>query len=399
MNWLMMDMNSYFASAEQFLRPELRGRPVAVIPVETDFTSAIAASREAKLAGVKTGTPVREARRLCPGIRFVKARPKLYVHLHHRLLGCVDRQAPVHKVYSIDEWTVALRGADRDPVRATGLAERIKDEVRREFGPCLTSSIGIAPTRLLAKIGSNLHKPDGLTCLPVSDLPGRLDGWSLSDLPGIADGMSARLERAGVRTVRQLWELDKPETVRIWNSIEGERWWNGFHGIDEPEIPTRKRTMTHGHVLAPEYRPAVAARGVLVRLVSRLGCRLRTEGYVANQLTLSLQRPDGARYAETLGLSNVDDTPTLLCVFDRLWNRVPPGGLFKKVEVTVGRLVRASQVPKSLFAEDERPRELSRVIDEAAARHGPNTLYFGSMHDTRWEMDDKIAFGRIPPLG
>lgn len=398
MNWLMMDMNSYFASVEQHLRPELRGRPVAVIPVETDFTSVIAASGEAKREGVKTGTSVREARQLCPGIRLVKARPKIYVRIHHRLLQCVERQAPIHKVYSIDEWTVALRGPDRDPATAVRLAERIKNEVRRDFGACLTSSIGIAPTRLLAKIGSNLKKPDGLTCLPVSDLPGRLAEWSLSDLPGIGEGMSGRLERAGVRSVGQLWELDKAATARIWNSIEGERWWNGFHGIDEPEPATRRRSMTHGHVLAPEHRGPSSARAALVRLVSRLGRRLRTEGYVARQLTLSLQEAGGGRIAESQGLSNVDDTPTLLVAFDQLWSRIPRHTSYKKVEVTVGRLVLASQVPRSLFEEDERPRRLSQVIDAVSTRHGVDTLYFGTMHDARWPLDDKIAFGRLPPV-
>jgi DNA polymerase-4 len=79
MNWMLTDMDAYFASVEQSLRPELRGRPVGVIPVETESTCVIAASYDAKLLGVKVGTGVREARSLCPGIVLVKARPKIYV--------------------------------------------------------------------------------------------------------------------------------------------------------------------------------------------------------------------------------------------------------------------------------------------------------------------------------
>ena len=105
-------MNSYFASVEQFLRPELRGRPVAVVPVETDSTCVIAASLDAKRFGVRVGTGVREARRMCPGINLVKARPSTYVEVHHRLLESVDRCVEVHRVYSIDEWTVRLRGRE-----------------------------------------------------------------------------------------------------------------------------------------------------------------------------------------------------------------------------------------------------------------------------------------------
>src|SRR5262245_53022329 len=106
MNWLFTDMDAYFASVEQHLRPELRGRPVGVIPVETESTCVIAASYDAKRYGVKTGTGVRDARRLCPGIKLVKARPSIYVEKHHELLRSVDQIAQVEKVYSIDEWSV-----------------------------------------------------------------------------------------------------------------------------------------------------------------------------------------------------------------------------------------------------------------------------------------------------
>src|SRR4051812_34411532 len=103
LNALFVDMNSYFASCEQHDRPELRGRPVAVAPVASDHTSCIAASYEAKAFGVKTGTPVHEAKRMCPGIRIVQARPELYVRLHHAIIAAIDTCIPVRAVHSIDE--------------------------------------------------------------------------------------------------------------------------------------------------------------------------------------------------------------------------------------------------------------------------------------------------------
>jgi hypothetical protein len=95
LRWLYVDFNSYFASVEQQLRPELRGKPVAVVAVETDSTSAIAASYEAKAFGVKTGTAIHEARRLCPGRICVLARHERYVEFHHRLIEEIDRHVPV----------------------------------------------------------------------------------------------------------------------------------------------------------------------------------------------------------------------------------------------------------------------------------------------------------------
>jgi DNA polymerase-4 len=111
LRWLYVDFNSYFASVEQQLRPELRGQPIAVVPVETDSTCAIAASYEAKAFGVKTGTPIYEAKRLCPGLTCVLARHERYVEFHHRLIEEIERHIPVTAVCSIDE--VASRLMDK----------------------------------------------------------------------------------------------------------------------------------------------------------------------------------------------------------------------------------------------------------------------------------------------
>ena len=108
-----IDFDSYFASVEQALRPELKGRPVAVLPVETDTTCCIAASYEAKAYGVKTGTRVFEARRLCPEIIFVEARHDEYIHYHHRLVAAIDSCIPVDAVLSIDEMRCSLTGSWR----------------------------------------------------------------------------------------------------------------------------------------------------------------------------------------------------------------------------------------------------------------------------------------------
>jgi DNA polymerase IV len=259
MNWMLTDMDSYFASVEQYLRPELRGRPVGVIPVETDSTCVIAASYDAKRLGVKVGTLVREARQLCPGISLVKARPQIYVQVHHRILQSVDQCALVDRVYSIDEWTIQLRGETRQPDKAQKLARDIKRRLLEDFGPWLTCSVGIAPTRLLAKIASDLQKPDGLTVLSVDDMPQRIANLSLDDLCGISDGMLARLNRFGIHNIRELWEVSREEAVRVWGSVSGAHWWAGFHGHDEPEPPTRRRAMSHSNVLAPQFRNEAGA--------------------------------------------------------------------------------------------------------------------------------------------
>ncbi|WP_222872691.1 hypothetical protein [Hankyongella ginsenosidimutans] len=163
LRWLYVDFNSYFASVEQQEQPRLRGRPVAVVPVDTDFTSAIAASYEAKAYGVRTGTMIRDAKRMCPGLICVPARHDLYVDYHHRALAEIERHIPVTAVCSIDEAACRLMDNEAPADVAIGIARSIKRGLAANVGEYVRCSIGIAPNRYLAKVATDLQKPDGLT--------------------------------------------------------------------------------------------------------------------------------------------------------------------------------------------------------------------------------------------
>lgn len=113
LNWLFVDLNSYFASVEQEVRPELRGHPVGIVPMMADTTCCIAASYEAKAHGVKTGTIVADAKRMCPGLVLVEARHEIYVDFHHRIVEAVESCLPVTAVLSIDEMACRLMGRER----------------------------------------------------------------------------------------------------------------------------------------------------------------------------------------------------------------------------------------------------------------------------------------------
>ena len=179
---LYVDFDSFFATAEQHLRPDLRGRPVGVIPVDSEHTGLIAASREAKRLGIKRGCWVREARRACPEIVLVPARHDVYVRLHRDIVKAIDRVAPLLAVRSIDEMVCALSPGDQAHPEAVGRA--VKAGIARDVGPVLTCSVGLGPTELLAKIAAEMEKPDGLVAIRPEDLPGPLLRLSLTDIPG-----------------------------------------------------------------------------------------------------------------------------------------------------------------------------------------------------------------------
>ena len=137
LNWLFVDLNSYFASVEQEVRPELRGRPVAVVPMMADTTVCIAASYEAKAHGVKTGTMVGDAKRMCPGLVLVEGRHELYTAYHHRIVEAVESCVPVTAVLSIDEMACRLMGRERPLLAALDLGRRVKATIREKVGPML----------------------------------------------------------------------------------------------------------------------------------------------------------------------------------------------------------------------------------------------------------------------
>jgi DNA polymerase-4 len=218
LRYLYIDMNAFFASVEQQMRPELRGQPVAVVPVLAETTCCIAASYEAKSYGIRTGTKVYEARRLCPGLHVVEARPRFYVMIHQRLVRVVESCLPVAAVCSIDELVCRLIGDEQQPDRARHCAERIKAAIRRDLGPYLRCSIGLGPNRLLAKVATDMQKPDGVKVIHSSELPVCLYALRLTDFPGIGPRREQRLKRWGITTVAHLCRLSAAELAAIWNS-------------------------------------------------------------------------------------------------------------------------------------------------------------------------------------
>lgn len=395
--WLFVDMNAFFASIEQHFNPALRGRAIAVLPVLSEGTSVIAASQQAKVRGVKTGTRVRDARALCPEIEFVRARPREYVRFHHRVQATIERCAPIHKTYSIDEWAIRLIGAERTPSNALDIARRIKAALLADYSPCITCSIGIAPTRLLAKIASDLHKPDGLNILNTPDLPHRLEHLTLKSLVGIGEGMRTRLEAAGITSIPELWNLSRRESIGVWGSVEGGGWWDGFHGIDTPEAAERRRTMSHSKVLGPDHRNDTSARAILSNLVSRLARRLRLDGYAATGLSISISRLDNSSDGCAAEFPPEQSTRALLESLYRLWDRRARSRAAPiKIGAVVTGLVPVDQAPQPLFAGAQGDARLSRAMDAIHRRWGTDCLYYGGMSGFSRPMEDKIAFGRIP---
>ena len=414
LRWLFLDLNSYFASVEQQLQPELRGRPVLVAPVMSDTTVAIAASVEAKRFGIRTGTPVWEAKRRCRELIITPARHDRYVAFHEAIVAEIWRHIPVTQVCSIDEVACRLMDNENSVAAATALARRIKAGIRANVGDCLTASVGIAPNRLLAKLASDLHKPDGLVVLTADALPHRLFDLPLTAIAGIGPRMARRLAQEGINDIRQLIERPPRAAGSAWGGTGGDRLWYLLHGVDLPEKPSQSRSIGHSHVLSPGKRGFAAARLTARRLALKAASRLRRKGARTRLLLLHARfEDDKSRWAASAKLPATEDSFVILAALEPLLAQLRAagrghqgGGQVRLIGVTLADIGPAVAEQHSLFAHlpagDPLAREargvaLSRAMDVLNEKFGRNAVSVGALTGGRIDqVGAKIAFGRIP---
>lgn len=400
LNHLFLDFNSYFASCEQHLRPELRGRPLGIVAVMAETGCCIAASIEAKKFGVKTGTLAFEARNLCPEIILVEARPREYLQLHTALTEIIERQMHIEAVHSIDELSCRLTGHWQEKPAAVALAAQIKRAIRRELGPTLRCSIGLGPNIFLAKTGTDMQKPDGLVVIDLPDLPGALHGLKLRDLCGIGRHMEERLHRAGIATVAELTAADHRKLRAVWGGVEGERFWAKLRGADFPLEPTRKTHIGHSHVLPPQLRTEPRALATLHRLLQKAAMRLRAKDYFAGELTVGVEYQGGPDWSANASFDATQDTVELAGILETLWAQrphVPDAARPFWVGATLTGLEHVRDHTPSLFASNPgRRTPLMRAADKLNLLYGNGAIYWAGAHDARAAAPMRIAFNRIP---
>jgi len=418
LRFLYLDLNSFFASVEQQDNPALRGKPIIVVPVESDTTSAIAASIEAKTYGIKTGTPVWEAKQKYPGIGIVNARHDRYVEVHELVEEEVDRHIPVFKTWSIDEVSCELIGPERLKDNAIALSHRLRAGLRDnpKLGECIRCSIGIAPNQFLAKLASDMQKPDGLTIIEKHELPERILPLALRDLPGIGANMEQRLNDAGITTIAELWDMNPRDARRIWGSKEGPAFIQRIRGIGDYSQSSATRSISHEHVLPPQNRDEESAYLILRRLGVKGGARLRRMGFVASNLGAKVRFDDDTRWAADFRITQTQDTFVILDAITRLWEqmlRETGGGRRRRRYMKVGMwltgLTPRDEVTLDLFggasgldnddAEAAAKRaKLWAAMDKLNQKYDKkDTVRVGPLPKHKSDfMGAKIAFNRIP---
>ncbi len=418
-NWLFLDLNSYFASVEQELQPRLRGRPVAVVPLMADTTFCIAASYEAKAFGVRTGTQVGEAKRLCKGIELVEARHELYVEYHHKIIQAVETCVPVTAVLSIDEMACRLIGRERPLLAALELARRVKEAVRNQAGSTLRCSVGLASNRYLAKIASDMEKPDGLVALTPDILEAALKGLTPRDLPGVGARMEKRLHECGIRTMEQLLNLGREEMNSVWGGVGGEKLWHWLRGEDFNDAALEhQKSISQSHMISPELRTIEGAYAVLHKLLHKAAMRLRAARLWTTHLTLEIKFAVPKSVATKQHLSGIpqsgwskgtsliecQDNQTLIEGLQKLWAQRPAGPGYEKpffAGIALGNLVPDHLHTLSLFSSlevESRRTRIASTMDALNQKYGTHTVMAASTLLAGAAAPTRIAFTSIPDL-
>lgn len=413
LNALYVDFNSYFASVEQQLHPELRGKPIGVLAVMAETTCCIAASYEAKAFGIKTGTMVRDARKLCRDIIFIEARPSIYVEHHHKLIEIVESCTHVEKVLSIDEMVCYLTGSQRTKENALKLAAKIKRTISKQY-EYIRSSIGIAPNTFLAKIASNMQKPDGCVLIEDADIPQKLFSLKLRALNGIGSQMEARLNHHKITTVEALYALNREQLRAAWGSIEGERYYDKLRGIEPFYVKNARSSLGHSHVLPPEQRNIAGAKAVLHRLLQKAAMRLRSYDLLTSHISIKikLRNPktketfktkETVRFFNESDISATNDTLKLTDALEALFKELPKACQNNEpiaVGVNFTALSSAQDAAYDLFTLKPSANEtkLNKALDILNLKYGKNTVYFAGAHDALKDAPMRIAFNHIPDL-
>ncbi|MCY4453561.1 MAG: hypothetical protein OXC01_16595 [Immundisolibacterales bacterium] len=397
-----IDLDGCFASAEQHLRPELRGLPVGVhagTPEHRDGT-LISVSPEAKAKGIKTGMRSREARRVLPSLRVLAQRPVEYIRLHHALVACIDEVAPVQEVHSVDEVSIALAPSD-DP---TELMHALREAVTSTFSPALSFSAGVASSIWLAKVaaergkGAAGERGGAVDWTIPGALPDVLFELELEDLPKVGARKAARLRRYGIESVRDFYDASLSRVGDAFGSVDGERIWLAMHGYDV-RWTTRKtpKSLSHSRVLARSTRDKAEPIARWLALCGWLRARgaglrprgVRLEGKVGERLIVVLcviPYPGGER--EALGATSA------------AWRKLRDLCLPERITVILDDLAPDPwQYADLLEGADTFDRPIDKAFAEVRERYGVRAIQRGVTGDPTGPFTGlKISFDRVPSL-
>ncbi len=377
-----IDMDEFFAAVEKLDHPDLRGKPL-LIGGQADARGVVAtASYEARPFGCHSAMPMAKAVRLCPNAIVLPVRHERYSQVSRQIFDVLDRFSPLIEPLSIDEAFLDVTGCERLMGPAPEIAMQIKRAVREEVG--LTASLGVAPNKFLAKLASDLKKPDGLVVIEEQDIHDVLDGLPVSKLWGVGPAAGKVFHRLGIQTIGQVRRMPLEVLVRAFGQSSAEHYHRLANGLDDRPVVSEGQAKSIGHeeTFAHDVGDLQELRNVLLQQVEQVGQRLRKHQLRAKTVSLKI------RYGDFTTISRSKSLPCATDATQELWQAA--SDLLEQwarqdfrplrlLGVTSSNLTGACGGQLSLFdyAKAQKDRQLDRALDDIASRFGNGKVRLG----------------------
>jgi len=374
-----IDMNSYFASVAQQANPFLVGKPIGVGGKPGTRGIIAAASREAKKRGVKTAMNAYEALRICPELEIVDGDPGAYEHITEDFLRIFRRYTDAVEVFSIDEAFLDVTGWHARWGGPEALAKRIKADMRREIGERITCSIGIASTKILAKLASDMKKPDGLVRIRREDVSIVLAFSEITDICGLAERMRRRLATIGIHDLIDLGLAPITRLTVTFGPVMGAKLWLLGRGEDLSTVAQEEndpKSFGNSYTLPEDTVNPRVMRETLAKLCEKACRRMRAEGYLAGNVSAFVRYSDFSHGGDGTRLGEPTDDP--LPVLEAAWKCVLPHICRSGVRMLGIQLhdLSPDNGQLRLWPEDgARRRRLLHALDAVNARYGHDSLH------------------------
>ncbi len=374
---LCVDMDAFFASVEQRTRPYLKGKPIAVIG-SAKRTVITTASYEARAYGVKTGMNTYEGKEACPQLILVIGDNEKYAYTCRGLEKIYLGFTPDVEIYSIDEAFLDITSSHHlfGGTEAVGMA--IKKAVKDKFG--INCTVGIGPNKLIAKLASDIQKPDGLKWIKPEDIKNTLEDLPVKELWGIGTKLSATLGTMGIRTCGELGRTPL-SVLRNRFGIIGIRLKAMGLGLDDSPVTREEeepKSIGHSMTLPRDIWKRGEIDAYLLRLSEMVGRRARKYRLMGKVISLVIRYPDFETFSKQKTLTDFsNDTHVIYRNTADIINHLKLRDRIRLLGVSISTLIRdPSQIP--LFEESRRRGSLLQTMDRINDRYGDFTLTWGS---------------------
>ncbi len=379
---LHVDMDAFYASVEERDDPSLLGKPVIVGGSAEARGVVAAANYEARKFGVHSAMASARAKQLCPHAVFLKVRMDHYASVSRQIRAIFEDFTPLVEPLSLDEAFLDVTGSQALFGSCIEIAQQIKQRIRRDVR--LVASVGVAPNKFLAKVASDLRKPDAFVVVPADGVQEFLDPLPIGRIWGVGKVTNRRFEQLGIRTIGDLRGLSSASLTQLFGA-SGEHYWRLAHGIDDrPVVPDREsKSISHESTFAEDISDIGLLRSWLVELAEQVARRLRRHGLKGRTVELKVRFADFRTISRSLTLrqpSNV--TQELLDAgTELLTKRLPKDHLpVRLLGFGVHGLASGTNDQRELFdeADRDRQRDLDRTSDRIAAKFGKSAIRRGT---------------------